>query len=105
METKAVNSETAFKNLNQDLIEGCKAGDQKAQFKIYKLYNKPMYNISMSIVNNRIEAEEIMQEAFFSAFEKIDTYSGVVSFAAWLQRIVINHSIDSLVGKGNLILA
>ncbi|MCX6332852.1 MAG: hypothetical protein NT092_00930 [Bacteroidia bacterium] len=105
MEAKVVNSETALKNLIQDLIEGCKSGDQKAQFKIYKLYNKTMYNLSMSIVNNRIEAEEIIQESFLYAFEKIDTYSGAISFDDWLQRIVVNCSIDSLSGKGNLLIA
>jgi RNA polymerase sigma factor (sigma-70 family) len=105
MEAKVINSETALKNLIQDLIEGCKSGDQKAQFKIYKLYNKTMYNLSMSIVNNEIDAEEIIQESFLSAFEKIDTYSGAISFADWLQRIVVNCSIDSLAGKRNLLIA
>jgi DNA-directed RNA polymerase specialized sigma24 family protein len=105
MEAKVVNSETALKNLIQDLIEGCKSGDQKAQFKIYKLYKKAMYNLSMSIVNNGIDAEEIIQKSFLSAFEKIDTYSGAISFDEWLQRIVINCSIDSLSGERNLLIA
>lgn len=99
-----VNSET-LKNSIQDLIEGCKSGDQKAQFKVYKLFNKTMYNLSLGIVNNRLDAVEIIQESFLSAFEKIDTYSGAISFEDWLQRIVINCSIDSLDGKGNLLIA
>lgn len=105
MEAKVVGSETALKNLIQDLIEGCKSGDQRAQFKIYKLYNRTMYNLSMSIVNNEIDAEEIIQESFLTAFEEIDTYSGAISFADWLQRIVVNCSIDSLAGKRNLLIA
>jgi len=90
------NAEAAFRNLHQDLLDGCKTGDQKAQFKIYKLYYKAMYNTSLRIVNDTMEAEDIMQEAFLSAFEKIDTYSGTVSFGAWLKRIVINRSLDAL---------
>jgi RNA polymerase sigma-70 factor (ECF subfamily) len=43
-----------------------------------------------------MEAEDIMQESFLSAFEKIDTYSGTVSFGAWLKKIVINRSLDNL---------
>jgi len=88
--------EGAFRNLHQDLIDRCKDGDQKAQFQIYKLYYKAMYNTSLRIVNNNMEAEDIMQEAFLSAFEKIDTYSGTVSFGAWLKKIVINRSLDFL---------
>jgi len=90
------NVEAAFKNLHQDLLDGCKTGDQKAQFQIYKLYYKAMYNTSLRIVNDTMEAEDIMQESFLSAFEKIDTYSGIVSFGAWLKKIVVNRSLDAL---------
>lgn len=90
------NVEAAFKNLHQNLLDGCKTGDQKAQFQIYKLYYKAMYNTSVRIVTDAMEAEDIMQEAFLSAFEKIDTYSGTVSFGAWLKKIVVNRSLDAL---------
>jgi RNA polymerase sigma-70 factor (ECF subfamily) len=90
------NVDAAFRNLHQDLLDGCKSGDQKAQFQIYKLYYKAMYNTSLRIVNDTMEAEDIMQESFLSAFEKIDTYSGTVSFGAWLKKIVINRSLDAL---------
>ena len=90
------NVEAAFRNLHQDLLDGCKEGDQRAQFQIYKLYYKAMYNTSLRIVNDTMEAEDIMQESFLSAFEKIETYSGTVSFGAWLKKIVINRSLDTL---------
>ena len=90
------NVEAAFKNIHQDLIDGCRAGDQRAQFQVYKLYYKAMYNTSLRIVNDDMEAEDVMQEAFLSAFEKINTYSGTVSFGAWLKRIVVNRSLDAL---------
>lgn len=93
---KMANVEAAFRNIHQDIVDGCKTGDQKAQFQIYKLYYKAMYNTSLRIVNDTMEAEDIMQESFLSAFEKIDTYSGTVSFGAWLKRIVINRSLDAL---------
>jgi RNA polymerase sigma factor (sigma-70 family) len=93
---KMANVEAAFRNLHQDLLDGCKVGDQKAQFQIYKLYYKAMYNTSLRIVNDTMEAEDVMQEAFLSAFEKIDTYSGTVSFGAWLKKIVVNRSLDAL---------
>ena len=48
------------------------------------------------MVKDPDEAEDIMQESFLSAFEKIETYSGTVSFGAWLKKIVINRSLDSL---------
>ena len=93
---KMENVEAAFRNIHQDLIDGCRDGDQRAQFQVYKLYYKAMFNTSLRIVNDDMEAEDVMQEAFLSAFEKINTYSGTVSFGAWLKRIVVNRSLDVL---------
>jgi len=42
------------------------------------LYYKAMYNTSLRIVKDTMEAEDIMQEVFLSAFEKITSYSGSV---------------------------
>jgi RNA polymerase sigma-70 factor (ECF subfamily) len=103
MNAKLVESEGQFLNLHQELIDGCKRCDQKAQFQIYKLYYKAMYNTSLRIVNDTMEAEDIMQESFLSAFEKIDTYSGKGSFGSWLKKIVTNRSLD-YISKKHLVL-
>jgi RNA polymerase sigma-70 factor (ECF subfamily) len=87
---------TLYENIHQEIIDQCREGSQKAQFQMYKLYYKPMYSICMRIINNETEAEDVMQEAFLSAFRKIDTYKGEVSFGAWLKKIVINRSLDVL---------
>ncbi len=54
-----------------------------------------MYNTCVRIVHDTTEAEDIMQEAFLSAFDKIKSYKGNVSFGAWIKRIVINKAIDA----------
>lgn len=87
---------TLYKNIHQEIIDRCREGDQKAQFQLYKLYYKPMYSVSLRIVNNEMEAEDVMQEAFLSAFRKMDSYRGEVSFGAWLKKIVVNRSLDVL---------
>jgi RNA polymerase sigma-70 factor (ECF subfamily) len=86
----------AYSNIHQDLINRCRSGDREAQFRIYELYYKAMFNTSLRIVKDEVEAEDLMQESFLSAFEKIDTYSGTVSFGAWLKKIVVNRSLDSI---------
>jgi len=82
-------------NINQ-LIEYCKKGDSKAQFTIYKLYCKAMYNTAFRILRDSFEAEDVMQESFLSAFTKLDSFSGQVTFGTWLKRIIINNSITAL---------
>jgi RNA polymerase sigma-70 factor (ECF subfamily) len=83
-------------NIHQPLIDKCLQNDKEAQFRIYKLYYKSMYNTSLRIVNHSDEAEDIMQEAFLTAFHKIGSYKNEVSFGVWLKRIVINRSLDYL---------
>jgi len=91
--------ESGYLNIHQEFIDRCRKGDRRAQFEIYRLYFKSMYNTSLRIVRDPQEAEDIMQESFLSAFIKIKTYSGKVSFGAWLKRIVINNSLDALKRK------
>jgi RNA polymerase sigma factor (sigma-70 family) len=103
MKTEAAESGELFRNVHQEFIDGCRRGDQKSQFQIYKLYYKAMYNTSLRIINDTMEAEDIMQESFLSAFEKIASYSGTVSFGAWLKKIVQNRSLDYLSKKGKVV--
>ena len=88
-----------YENIHQEIIDQCREGDQKAQFRLYKLYYKPMYSVCMRLINQAAEAEDVMQEAFLNAFRNIGTYRGEVSFGAWLKRIVINRSLDYLKKK------
>ena len=81
---------------NNQLVERCKKGDKTAQFAIYKQYYNAMFNTSLRIVNDSFEAEDIMQESFLAAFTKLDSFSGDVTFGAWLKRIVINNSLTAL---------
>jgi RNA polymerase sigma-70 factor (ECF subfamily) len=85
-----------YKNIHQELIDDCRNGSTKAQFEVYKLYYKAMYNTCLRMVNDSMEAEDIMQEAFLSAFKNIHTYKEEVSFGAWLKKIVVNRSLDAL---------
>jgi RNA polymerase sigma-70 factor (ECF subfamily) len=55
-----------------------------------------MYNAAHRILKDSFEAEDIMQEAFLTAFTKMSTYKGEVTFGAWLKRIVINKSLTQL---------
>jgi len=82
-------------HINQ-LLEACKRQEQSAQFEIYKLYYKAMFNTALRIMRDSFEAEDVMQEAFLNAFTKLDSYKGEVAFGAWLKRIVINKSLTQI---------
>ena len=91
--------ETKYIDIHSQLIDECRNGSSKAQFEIYKLYYKAMYNTSLRFVKDPMEAEDVMQEAFLAAFRNIDSFRGEVSFGSWLKRIVVNRSLDVLKKK------
>ena len=86
--------ETAIKDIHYDLVEACRQNDRAAQIQIYDLYYRAMYNASLRIVNDTAEAEDVMQDSFIEAFNKIDSYREEGSFGSWLKRIVVNNSIN-----------
>ncbi len=94
---------TAVKHIHDKLVLRCRKNDQKAQYEIYNLYYKSMYNTSLRILNNPTEAEDVMQDSFLDAFGKIDGFSGEGSFGGWLKRIVVNNSLDALRKRRDLV--
>ena len=81
-------------NINSRLIENCLKGDIKAQYQLYKQYSKAMYNIAIRFLNNKMDAEDILQESFIKAFEKLGELKNKDLFGSWLKRIVINNCIS-----------
>ena len=84
------------------LIPLCKKGNQSAQMEVYNRYYKAMYNTALRIVKDTAEAEDVMQEAFLSAFTKLESFKGDASFGSWLKRIVVNNSLNSYQKKRRL---
>lgn len=83
-------------DIHHELIERCRMGDRDAYFRLYKLYSRAMLNTSFRITGNEEDAEDVLQEAFVSAFKNLKNYRGDSTFGAWLKRIVVNKSINVL---------
>lgn len=84
---------------NTDLVEQCKANNRQAQLQLYRQYCEGMYCVAMRFLKNEDDAEDVLQEAFIKAFQKLDQFSGEVTFGAWLKRIVINKCLDFIKSK------
>ncbi|NCU32241.1 MAG: RNA polymerase sigma factor [Candidatus Moranbacteria bacterium] len=81
---------------DKELIGQCKQGERNAQIKVYEMHAATVFNTCFRIVSNEADAEDIMQESFIEAFDKIHTFRGEGSFVAWLKRIAVNKSINLL---------
>ena len=77
------------------LILKCKDRDIKAQSEVYQLFAGKMFAISLKYSRNTQEAEDNLQDAFITIFEKIDQFKLKGSFEGWMKRIVINTTLQS----------
>lgn len=75
------------------LIEKSKRGDIQSFVTLIKEYKIYVYNISLIFFENKIEAEEISQEAILKAFENIESFNGKYSFKVWLYKIAFDTCI------------
>ena len=90
------NLETVYIDKHVELVNECRTGNRKAQFELYKLYANAMYNVALRIVNDDAEAEDVLQEAFLDAFNRIADFRQETTFGLWIKLIVINRSINYL---------
>jgi len=83
-------------HIHDSLIDECRRGSRRAQFRLYELYSKAMLNTAYRITGNREEAEDMLQEAFTDCFRNIGSFRTDSTFGAWLKSIVINRCISRL---------
>jgi len=88
--------EVSYSDPQEKLIADCKRGNRQAQFKLYKLYSKAMYNTALRIVSDADEAADVLQEAFIDAFKRLESFRQESTFGLWMKQIVVNKSLSAL---------
>ena len=77
------------------LIINCKKRDIKSQSEIYHLYAGKLFALCLKYSKTRQSAEDNLQDAFITIFDKIEQYKFKGSFEGWMKRIVINTSLQT----------
>jgi RNA polymerase sigma-70 factor (ECF subfamily) len=88
--------EAVFIDKHYNLVVECKQGSKKACYELYRLYSKAMLNVAFRVVGNIGDAEDVLQEAFLDAFNKVKDFRQETTFGLWLKQIVVNKSVNLL---------
>jgi len=80
----------------EELIDLCKRGNTMAYTQLYHQHSRAVYNTILRLIEHTAEAEDVLQESFVVAFQKIEGYKNTGGFRAWVKRIAINKSIERL---------
>jgi RNA polymerase sigma-70 factor (ECF subfamily) len=78
----------------RNLLEKAKEGDRPAFKAIVTLYQQKVFVLAYSILRNREDAMDLVQETFLRLYQKLDAYEKEKNFQAWLLQIAKNLCID-----------
>ena len=68
--------------------------DAGAFEKLIDRYQKPIYNLGMRMFGNSDDAEDLTQNVFIKAWERLNSFDNRFKFFSWLYRIAINESLN-----------
>ena len=82
--------ETTTIDRDGSLVAALRRGDPAAAEHLVAAYSDRAIRLATGITGNAQDAEEVVQDAFLSVIQKIDTFRGDAAFGSWLYRIVAN---------------
>lgn len=83
-----------MKSTERKLVERAKQGDRQAFGKLVKIYQNKVLYLAHDLVGNYNDAQDVAQNAFFSAFRNIASFRDEATFSTWIYRITTNAAID-----------
>ena len=87
----------------QHIFSKAKKNDRLAQKSLFEMFSGKMLSVANSYINNRDDAEDVLMNAFYKAFTKLEDCKNYESFPFWLRKIVVNDAI-SFIRKNKHIL-
>jgi RNA polymerase sigma-70 factor (ECF subfamily) len=82
----------------QELVEGCKRGDDVARRQLYERYAGKMMAICMRYMGNREEAEDLLHDGYIKLYGLFDKFEwqGEGTLPAWMARVMANLALQNL---------
>lgn len=81
---------------DQELIQEVRIGNRRAYSELVKRHQKPLLRMALRFVKDLDTAEDVVQESFIKAYEKLNLFEGRSSFKSWLFQITVNTAKNKL---------
>lgn len=81
---------------DETLVAVAKAGDRSAFAELWRRNSKIAFKKVYPIMKNRADSEDVLQDAWMSAFVHLKTFDGRAKFSTWITRIAINSALMTL---------
>lgn len=103
MEPIKINNYKTYKISDSDVIRRIHSGEKELYEILLRRNNQKLYRIVRSYINDSYEIEDIMQNTYLKAYEKLHQFKYNSQFSTWLIRIGINETLARLKAKGKLL--
>ncbi len=77
-------------NSDLELVERVKAGDRRSFSELVKRHQRGLLRLSLRFMRDMDAAQDVVQESFIKAYEKLNSFEGRASFKSWLFQIAVN---------------
>jgi len=86
------------RNYSEDAaaVEQTLAGDREAYRFLVERHSASVFRLAYRMTGNRQDAEEVVQEAFTRAYQKLEQFGARAGFGTWVYRIAANYAIDRM---------
>jgi len=79
-------------NLDEELVEGLRAGNSEAYEALICRFQQPVYNLVFRLSGSRDDASDIVQEVFLKVFRNVGHFRNQSSLRTWIYRIAVNEA-------------
>jgi RNA polymerase sigma-70 factor, ECF subfamily len=79
-----------------EAIELTLGGDRDAYRVLVERHSASVFRLAYRLTGNRHDAEEVVQEAFLRAYQKLEQFEARANFGTWVYRIAANYAIDRM---------
>ena len=77
-------------------VERTLGGDRDAYRVLVERHSRTVYRMAYRMTGNAHDAEEVVQESFLRAYQKLKQFAGTANFGTWVYRIAANYAIDRI---------
>jgi RNA polymerase sigma-70 factor (ECF subfamily) len=83
-----------------DLVEKARTGDREAYGELVNRFQPTVYAVALTRLRNPLEAQELAQEVFIHAMNKLDQLRDPQCVAGWLRQITVRMALNRLTRRG-----
>jgi len=86
---------------DEEVVERVKGGETALYEILMRRYNQRLYRVTVAILRDGAEAEDVMQDAYVRAYEHLEQFEGRAPFASWLTRIAVHEALARIRQRGH----